>query len=113
MATIYLGSYVHSIELGNLEHVESGAICVSKEGVIDWVEALESREVLQTVASKYGVDLSDGSVTVVELGSDEFLCPGMIDTHTVSLHAASEGVELTPARAAVSQHWSGKRHPAP
>ena len=79
--TIYIGSYVHSKTLEELEQVEHGMICVDEHGVIEWVEN-GSPEQLQTIASGYGLSLDD--VEIVELDEDELLCPGFIDTHTVS-----------------------------
>lgn len=79
--TIYLGSIVHSISLQELQHVEHAILCVGEDGTIAWVEHAKPEE-LQDVALKHGVDLAN--VEIVELDPEEFLCPGLIDTHTVS-----------------------------
>lgn len=79
--TIYIGSYVHSLQLTQLEHVERAILCVGEKGIIEWIENIASEE-LQDLLAKYG--LEPDNVEVVELSPDEFLCPGLIDTHTVS-----------------------------
>jgi len=79
--TVYIGSYVHSLQLTQLEHVERAIICVDGNGIIEWIENIAPEE-LQDVLAKYG--LESDNVEVVELSPDEFLCPGLIDTHTVS-----------------------------
>lgn len=79
--TIYVGSYVHSLSLEELEEVEHGIICVDAEGTIEWVEQAPA-ERLQEVVLGHGLSLDDADV--VELEPEEVLCPGMIDTHTVS-----------------------------
>jgi len=96
--TLYLGPIIHSLSLKRLKVIESALICVSSEGVIEWVEEDVEKAQLQEIAARHGVFLDEGGsgsgsgsgrggtgIDVVELGRGEVLCPGMIDTHTVSL----------------------------
>jgi cytosine/adenosine deaminase-related metal-dependent hydrolase len=64
--------------------VERAVICVSQEGVIEWI-AKDEDGTAQDVASRHGVDIYD--VDVVECPPGSFLCPGLIDTHTVCRRA--------------------------
>lgn len=82
-STIYIGSFVHSRSLVELEHVERAIIHVEADGTISWIEKDVSSTDLQDVALKHGVDLERGNVDIVELDQDEFFSPGFIDTHTV------------------------------
>jgi hypothetical protein len=80
--TVYLGSYVHSVSLDQLEHVEHAIICVGETGVIEWIEHAGAED-LPAVSVRRGLVLDD--IEVLELGPDEFLSPGFIDTHTVRM----------------------------
>jgi guanine deaminase len=88
--TLYHGAVVHSLSLDQLEILPSALLCVSEEGVIDWVEKDVEESQIQEVASRHGVLLDDSAggrspgVEVISLGKGEFLCPGLVDTHTVS-----------------------------
>jgi guanine deaminase len=79
---LFYGSFVHSLSLTELEHSVDSLIYV-RNGVIEWVEKDVHSSQVQEVALTRGLVIGDGSVEVVELGGD-FLCPGLIDTHTVS-----------------------------
>lgn len=79
--TIYLGAIAHSLDLQQIEYVNQAILCVGPDGLIEWVEHA-APEQLEEVAARHSLSLND--VQIVELDSDEFLCPGMIDTHTVS-----------------------------
>ena len=115
--TIYIGSYVHSLQLTQLEHVERAIICVDGNGIIEWIENIAPEE-LQDVLAKYGLELDN--VEVVELGTDEFLCPGLIDTHTVSRNWVNgwecrrrmRTTMLIPARPPIPKYRSGPWDPA-
>jgi hypothetical protein len=65
--------------------VESAVICVSPEGIIEWVEKDIDKTELEKIASSHGLDLGEAEVT--EFGQGEFLVNGMVDTHTVSQRA--------------------------
>lgn len=73
--TIYLGSFVHSVTLADLEICEKGAIGVDEQGVIHFVEKNTSpKETLQKHP-----EWKDAHTIHV---SDGFFFPGFIDTHT-------------------------------
>jgi hypothetical protein len=97
MATLYYGSFVHSLSLDRLEYNVDSLIHVSPTGHIDWIERQVQPDQLQQVASKHGVALTDTSsaLTFIELGQDEFICPGLIDTHTVSNRFGARLARLT------------------
>lgn len=71
--------------------MEHAILCVGEDGTISWVEHARPEE-LQDVALKHGVDLAN--VEIVELDAEEFLCPGLIDTHTVSCLIFKTSAEL-------------------
>lgn len=84
MPTLYHGTLIHSLSLTQLEVLPDALLCVSdREGIIEWLERGVEGSEIQEVAVRKGVILDDG-VEVVVLGKGEVLCPGMIDTHTVS-----------------------------
>lgn len=82
--TVYIGSYVHSLSLTELEQVEHAIIAVGEGGTIEWIEHAAAEQV-QNILARHGLGIED--VELVELGPDDFLCPGLIDTHTVSCSA--------------------------
>lgn len=92
---IYLAGLVHSISLVELEYSEFSAVCVSQEGVIEWVEHLdiawkgdEDDTALDELLRLHGLNRRDVEVFRLKEG---FLCPGLVDTHTVCpLHQLSE-----------------------
>lgn len=63
---------------------ERALLCVSPEGIIEWVVPDVDPTQIQEVALQQGVVLDD-SVDVNELKYGEWLMPGFVDTHTVSL----------------------------
>lgn len=83
--TLYHGSIVHSLNLDELEYAIDALICVSPDGVILWIEKdVESSQVQQRAASRGLIlDGSDSAVDIIQLEGHEFICPGLIDTHTV------------------------------
>lgn len=83
-AKLFIGSYAHSISLTELDCVERAFIFVSAEGRIEWIEKDAAPERLQELATSRGLDLDDSALEVIELEDGEFMCPGFIDTHTVS-----------------------------
>ena len=93
--TLYYGPMIHSISLNELEYLPSALLCVSPDGIIEWVEKVVENGQLGELGSKHGVgvqgigegEANEGSqLEIVRLDetNGEFLCPGLIDTHTVS-----------------------------
>ena len=83
--TLYHGSYVHAVSLEqSLEYVESALICVSELGIIEWIEKDVEGSMIQEIVMRHGVELDDSKIEIVELAQEGFLCPGLVDTHTVS-----------------------------
>ena len=92
--TLFLGPIVHSLSLTELEFLSSALLCVGQGGMIEWVEKDVVPSLLQEKAGEHGVLLGGVDVEVVELGEGEFLCPGMVDTHTVRLHQPPNPLSL-------------------
>ncbi|KXJ95690.1 guanine deaminase [Microdochium bolleyi] len=77
---LFLGSFVHSIALGQLEYLHSTAICVDSSGKIVAVQRDCDRSTAeQSLLPRLGWDLNH--VTVTESGQGQFFFPGFIDTH--------------------------------
>jgi guanine deaminase len=84
---LYHGSIVHSLSLDEIEYAVDTLVCVSDQGIILWIERDIDPSTIQQVAATHGLILDDStqSVEIVQLGESEFICPGLIDTHTVSV----------------------------
>lgn len=81
--TIFYGSIVHSLDIDTLEYLLRAAICVQDDGKIAWIEkVVASSSLLQEVAAIHHLDITSADVTVIELEEGQFICPGLIDTHT-------------------------------
>lgn len=85
--TIHRTAFVHSLSLTELEVVPDALICVGPEGGIEWVERLDESagripfvEVLREFKRAKGLE---GDLKGIWM-KEGFMCPGMIDTHTVS-----------------------------
>jgi hypothetical protein len=85
--TLFYGSFVHSVSLTELEYLVDALVYVS-DGTIAWIEKEVEGSLLQETAARHGLNLEDSSAvsgfTFVQLDDSEFICPGLIDTHTVS-----------------------------
>jgi hypothetical protein len=84
--TLYYGSFVHSTSLTQLEYLVDTLVYVS-DGSIVWIETDVHTSQLQDVTAKHGLDLEGLATThgtdFVQLDERDFICPGLIDTHTV------------------------------
>jgi guanine deaminase len=85
--TLYHGPIVHSLSLDELEYAVDALVCVSPDGTINWIERNVDTSEIQDRAASHGLilDGTNNAVEIVQLGGHEFLCPGLIDTHTVSM----------------------------
>jgi guanine deaminase len=86
--TIYLGAFVHSISLSELEICDKGAIGVDSNGVIQFVERdIELAQVQETHA-----EWKDAKV--VKVGENGFFFPGFIGTYCfLSTYTREGGVK--------------------
>ncbi|KAF2033669.1 guanine deaminase [Setomelanomma holmii] len=75
--TIYLGSFVHSQTLTELEICRQGAIGVDENGVIDFVE-----KNISNISELKSKDSSWQDAKTVKIPGNGFFFPGFIDTHT-------------------------------
>ncbi|KAJ1331768.1 guanine deaminase [Microdochium nivale] len=77
---IFLGSFVHSVALGQLDYLHNTAICVDSSGKIVAVQPDCDRSTAeQTLIPKLGWDKNN--VTFTASGPGQFFFPGFIDTH--------------------------------
>ncbi|GAP85986.1 putative guanine deaminase [Rosellinia necatrix] len=77
---VFLGTFVHSKTLGELEYLHNTAICVDASGKITAVEAnCDQQKALETLYAKLGWSPDDLAITVARDG--QFFFPGFIDTH--------------------------------
>lgn len=91
MATAYVGSIIHSLSLRDLEFLTYAVLAVSETGHILFFEPVAISEAdpdgdtTDTEKAKALLDKHCFHGNVVYLEKGEFLCPGLIDTHTVWL----------------------------
>ena len=100
MTTVFYGALVtpasHSAALA-LPHA---LLAVDNHtGTIAWVEQDVPASVLQDALARHGV-LDAADVDLVELKYGEFLLPGFIDTHTVSVRYIYRTIRFRPTIAA-------------
>ncbi|KAJ9111433.1 hypothetical protein QFC19_001202 [Naganishia cerealis] len=80
--TLYYGSFVHSTSLTQLEYLVDALVYVS-DGSIVWIERDIDAAQLQEITAKHGLDLErQAGLDFVQLDERDFICPGLIDTHT-------------------------------
>jgi hypothetical protein len=86
-STVYVAPLVHSLSLDDLDVSALSAFSVNEDGIIEWVERLDASQsrdeqmkaVTQVLAIKEQAEVH-GDLVWIEEG---FICPGLIDTHTV------------------------------
>ncbi|KAI1173890.1 guanine deaminase [Nemania sp. FL0916] len=82
---VFLGTFVHSKSLGELEYLHNAAVCVDASGKIVAIEPnCNQQKAVETLYAGLGWTLDDVSVTVAR-DSRQFFFPGFIDTH---IHAS-------------------------
>ncbi|KAI1142922.1 guanine deaminase [Hypoxylon sp. FL0543] len=80
---LFLGLFIHSVELGKLEYIHDAAICVDRSGNIVALEtSCDRKKAEEEIYPKLGWTAGDVTVTIAKDG--QFFFPGFIDTH---LHA--------------------------
>lgn len=106
--TVYLTPLVHSLSLTQLQYSDASAICVDRRGIIEWVEHFDDEDEddadeddgdkttvdpgdswdrdcglleLEEVLQLHGLMVEDVHIVRMDEG---FVCPGFVDTHTVS-----------------------------
>lgn len=76
---IYLGNFIHSLCLGEVEIIENGVCIVSPEGIIEYI----------------GMEAPlNSSYETVRLDKDEIMIPGFVDTHTHAPQYQNAGVGM-------------------
>ncbi|KAI1659993.1 guanine deaminase [Daldinia decipiens] len=77
---LYLGLFIHSVKLGELQYLHDTAVCVDKSGKIVAVEQqYDQKKAEETLYPKLGWKTDDVTVTIAKEG--QFFFPGFIDTH--------------------------------
>ncbi|KAL7628808.1 hypothetical protein AAE478_000323 [Parahypoxylon ruwenzoriense] len=80
---LFLGLFIHSVKLGELQYLQDAAVCVDKYGKIVAVELqCDQKKAEKTLYPRLGWRVGDVVVTIARDG--QFFFPGFIDTH---LHA--------------------------
>lgn len=94
MTAVYYGPVINPESLTAFQTLRRCLIAVGSDGNIIWiVEDINSSE-LELVLEQHG--LFQGNYTLVRLKSGEFIMPGFIDTHIVSVSfLPSRSVQLT------------------
>lgn len=78
---LFLGLFIHSIGLGELEYLRDTAVCVDKSGKIVAIKTnCGQKEAEEMLYPKLGWDASDVAVTTTEDG--QFFFPGFIGRTT-------------------------------
>lgn len=89
MSTIFYGAVVSPTSLTTYLAAPHALLSVSRvTGDIEWLEEDVSASALQDILAKHG---QTGAVDLVELKTGEFLMPGFVDTHAVSLLPSVSG----------------------
>ncbi|KAI1465737.1 guanine deaminase [Daldinia caldariorum] len=77
---LFLGLFIHSINLGELQYLHDTAVCVDKSGKIVAVEQqCDQPKAEETLYPKLGWKADDTLVTIAKDG--QFFFPGFVDTH--------------------------------
>lgn len=84
MRRIFHGTIIHCTSDRKIE-IHLDATMMVKGGVIQWLQRSCGLD-LEGVTDMYGVSLHDPMLEIVRLADDEFMVPGFVDTHNVSLH---------------------------
>ena len=89
MTTIFYGALVTPISLTSYKALPHALLAVSKStGLIEWLEEDVASGELQDTLAKHGIFIAgeyQADFELIELQFGEFLLPGFIDTHTVSV----------------------------
>ncbi|KXX77521.1 putative guanine deaminase [Madurella mycetomatis] len=80
---LFLGSFVHSKTLGELEYLHNTAVCVDRAGRIVAIEKDCDEKARAALLSR--LEWKDSEVEVVSAREGQFFFPGFVDTH---LHAS-------------------------
>ncbi|KAI1764569.1 guanine deaminase [Hypoxylon sp. FL1150] len=77
---IFLGTFIHSVKLGELEYLHDTAVCVDKDGRIVAVEPqCDLKNIKETMCQKLSWEPHDLAITITKEG--QFFFPGFVDTH--------------------------------
>ncbi|KAK3324292.1 hypothetical protein B0T19DRAFT_227448 [Cercophora scortea] len=85
---LFVGSFIHSKKLNQLEYLHGASVCVDKNGKIVAVDTQCAGDVKKAAATLYptlGEGWSEGEVVVQVAKEGQFFFPGFIDTH---IHAS-------------------------
>lgn len=77
------GALIHCVSLRELQALPQALIAIGEDGVIQWLEPDVEGALLQSVVASKGWNLED--VHFIELPAGQWIMPGFVDTHTVSL----------------------------
>ncbi|TGJ80116.1 hypothetical protein E0Z10_g8649 [Xylaria hypoxylon] len=78
---VFLGTFIHSKSLGELEYLHNTAVCVDASGKIVAIETnCNQQKAVETLYARLGWSLDNVSVTLTRDGR-QFFFPGFVDTH--------------------------------
>ncbi|RPB10017.1 Metallo-dependent hydrolase [Morchella conica CCBAS932] len=85
LKTIYVGTFIHSVSLAELQVLKRSAVAVDESGKILLVEHPVEASMLEMWAKEAGT-------TIVEAGPGQFFFPGLIDTHIHASQYPNSGI---------------------
>ncbi|KAI0879430.1 guanine deaminase [Hypoxylon argillaceum] len=89
---VFIGTFIHSKSLGELEYLHNAAVCVDASGKIVAIEPnCNQQKAVETVYAKLGWGLDNVAVTVAR-DANQFYFPGFIDTHVHAPQYPNVGV---------------------
>lgn len=90
MSTVFYGALITPTTLTETRALPRALLSVSRAtGDIEWIEDDVAVDDIQSILARHGA--ASESVDLVHLKLGEFLIPGFVDTHIVSLRSAASG----------------------
>ncbi|RYC65834.1 hypothetical protein CHU98_g404 [Xylaria longipes] len=89
---VFLGTFIHSKSLGELEYLHNAAVCVDASGKIVAIEPhCNQQKAVETLYAGLGWSLDNVAISVARDGR-QFFFPGFIDTHVHASQYPNIGV---------------------
>jgi len=83
MHTLFHGTFIHCTPDRSIEILQNSTMMV-EDGIIQWLHPSCDLD-LKDIAVLHGVNIHLLGLNIVRLACDEFMVPGLVDTHNVSL----------------------------
>lgn len=88
-AKVYYGAIIHTVDLTHLQALPRALLAISSDGLIAWLEPDVHPNSIQEFASNRGWTVGNGDVELIVGAEGEWIMPGFVDTHTVSIASLS------------------------